>query len=68
MLLHACRGLNLRLLGEKSKSKAFFVAIFWPKWSGHIGGFMGNVRILPPQTHHYCPTCGQRGKVSEIGY
>ena len=67
MVLHACRGLNLGLLGEKSKSKAFLVFIFWPKWSGLIGGFTVNVRISPPQTDNYGPTIVQRGKVSEIG-
>ena len=67
MLLHACRGLHLRLFGEKSKSKAFCVFIFWPKWSGLIGGFTGNVRISPPQTQGYGPRSVQRGKVSEIG-
>ena len=67
MVLHACRGLNLGLLGEKSKSKAFLVFIFLPKWSGLIGGFTGNVRMTPPQTQDYGPRSGQRGKVSEIG-
>ena len=68
MVLHTCGGLNLGLLGEKSKSKAFFVFIFLPKWSGLIGGFTGNVRMRPPQTQDYGPRSGQRGKVSEIGY
>ena len=68
MVLHACRGLHLRLFGEKSKSKAFLVFIFLPKWSGLIGGFTGNVRIRPPQAQDYGPRSGQRGKVSEIGY
>ena len=67
MVLHACRGPNLRLLGRKSKSKAFFVFIFWPKWSGLMGGFTGNVRIRQPQTQDYGPRNGRRGKVSEIG-
>ena len=66
--LHGHRGIHLRLLGEKSKSKAFFVFIFWPKWSGLIGGFKGNVRMRPPQTQDYGPKSGHRGKVSEIGY
>ena len=68
MVLLACRGLNLGLLGEKSKSKAFLVFIFQPKWSGLIGGFTGNVRMRPPKTQDYGPRSGQRGKVSEIGY
>lgn len=68
MVLHACRRFNLGLFGEKSKSKAFLVFIFSPKWSGLIGGFTGNVRMRPPQTQDYGPRSGQRGKVSEIGY
>ena len=68
MLLHACRGLNLGLFGEKSKSKAFLVAILWPKWSGLIGGLTGNVKIRPPQTQDYGPRSGRSGTVSEIGY
>ena len=68
MALQACRRLNLRLFGGKSKSKAFFVFIFWPKWSGLIGGFTGNVRMRPLQTQDYGPRSGQRGKLSEIGY
>ena len=68
VVLHACRGLNLGLLGEKSKSKAFFVFIFWPKWWGRIGKFTGNVRIRPPHRQDYGPRSGRRGKVSEIGY
>ena len=67
MVLHAFRGLNSGLLGEKSKSKAFLVFIFLPKWSGLIGGFTGNVRMRPLQTQDYGPRSGQRGKVSEIG-
>ena len=66
--LHGHRGVHLGLLGEKRKSKAFFVFIFWPKWSGPIDGFTGNVRMRPPQTQDYGPRSGQRGKVSEIGY
>ena len=67
MVLQACRRLNLRLFGGKSKSKAFFVFIFWPKWSGLIGGFTGNDRIGPPETQDYAPRSGRRGEVSEIG-
>ena len=67
MVLHACKGLNLGLFGEKIKSKAFLVFIFLPKWSGLIGGFTANVRMRPPKTQDYGARSGQRVKVSEIG-
>ena len=64
--LHGHRGIHLRLLGGKSKSKGLFVFILWPKRSTLIGGLNGNDEIRPPQTHDYGPSSGRRGRVSKI--
>ena len=65
--LHGLRGIHIRLVSGKSKSKAFFVFILWPKRSALIGGFNGNGEIKPPQTHNYGPSSGRRGWVSKFG-
>ena len=39
IFLHAFRSINLRLLGEKSKSKSFLVSFLGFKWLGLNRGF-----------------------------